>query len=306
MAQNSPVLSLDGVSLRWGTKWVVTGLTLEVHAGQILGLLGPNGSGKSTTLSAITSQKPIDAGSILIGGISHQEAPELYRHRLGYVPQDLAFYEELTARDNLMFFGRLYGLHGRTLRERVMDALDFVQLVNQADRKPNTFSGGMQRRLNLACALLHDPTLLLLDEPTVGLDVASREAIYDLLTHLRKRGRTIVLTTHLLEEAATLCDQIAILNQGKLMAHGSLEEVCALLSPRGLGYFSAEKAAGDTIPFHPRRIAAETAEPDAVPASGSLARMMANLAAQGAARKKVVGLSSGQDISKTTHLGNVA
>jgi ABC-2 type transport system ATP-binding protein len=207
---------------------------------------------------------------------------------LGYVPQDLAFYEELSARDNLLFFGRMYGIHGRLLRERVMDALDFVQLVNQADRKPNSFSGGMQRRLNLACSLLHDPTLLLLDEPTVGLDVASREAIYDLLGHLRRRGRAIVLTTHLLEEAATLCDQIAILNEGKLMAHGSLEDVCAHLSPQGLGYFSTTGEPKATLPFKRRRGSANTGEDEQAPVSGSLASMIANLAAQGAARRKVV------------------
>jgi ABC-2 type transport system ATP-binding protein len=284
----APVLSLDGVSLRWGTKCVVSGLNLQVQAGQILGFLGPNGSGKSTTLSAISSHKQVDSGEIKINGVSYAEAPELYRQRLGYVPQDLAFYEELSARDNLLFFGRMYGIHGRLLRERVMDALDFVQLVNQADRKPNSFSGGMQRRLNLACSLLHDPTLLLLDEPTVGLDVASREAIYDLLGHLRRRGRAIVLTTHLLEEAATLCDQIAILNEGKLMAHGSLEDVCAHLSPQGLGYFSTTGEPKATLPFKRRRGLANTGEDEQAPVSGSLASMIANLAAQGAARRKVV------------------
>ena len=146
----------------------------------------------------------------------------------------------------------------------------------------------MQRRLNLACSLLHDPTLLLLDEPTVGLDVASREAIYDLLGHLRRRGRAIVLTTHLLEEAATLCDQIAILNEGKLMAHGSLEDVCAHLSPQGLGYFSTTGEPKATLPFKRRRGLANTGEDEQAPVSGSLASMIANLAAQGAARRKVV------------------
>lgn len=286
MTQPAPILSLEGVSLRWGTRWVVSGLNLQVHPGQILGFLGPNGSGKSTTLAAISSQKPVDEGSIRIGGISYQDAPELYRQRIGYVPQDLAYYEELSARDNLLFFGRMFGLHGRSLRERVMDALDFVQLLNQADRKPNSFSGGMQRRLNLACSLLHDPLLLLLDEPTVGLDVSSREAIYDLLGQLRKRGRAIVLTTHLLEEAATLCDQIAILNQGKLMAHGSLEDVCTHLSPRGLGYFAAG-AEPASIPFTPRRFDGSPGAEEQQPVPNALARMIANLAAQGAAHRKV-------------------
>ncbi len=285
MTQPAPILSLEGVSLRWGTRWVVSGLNLQVHPGQILGFLGPNGSGKSTTLAAISSQKPVDEGSIRIGGISYQDAPELYRQRIGYVPQDLAYYEELSARDNLLFFGRMFGLHGRSLRERVMDALDFVQLLNQADRKPNSFSGGMQRRLNLACSLLHDPLLLLLDEPTVGLDVSSREAIYDLLGQLRKRGRAIVLTTHLLEEAATLCDQIAILNQGKLMAHGSLEDVCTHLSPRGLGYFAAG-AEPASIPFTPRRFEGSQGAEEQQPVPNALARMIANLAAQGAAHRK--------------------
>ncbi|MCY2937457.1 MAG: ABC transporter ATP-binding protein [Planctomycetota bacterium] len=280
MIQGNPVLSLDGVSLRWGSRWVVSGLTMEVKAGEILGFLGPNGSGKSTTLAAITSQKPVDEGEIRIGGITHAESPELYKSRLGYVPQDLAYYEELSARENLLFFGRMYGLHGRELRERVADALDFVHLGNQADRKPNSFSGGMQRRLNIACALLHDPLLLLLDEPTVGLDVASREAIYDLLSHLRRKGRAIVLTTHLLEEAATLCDQVAILNQGKLLAHGSIQDVCAHLDP-ALGYFASEHGLPTAV--------TAPGIPGQAPMTPSLSRMLANLAAHGAVQDRLHG-----------------
>jgi ABC-2 type transport system ATP-binding protein len=151
------------------------------------------------------------------------------------VPQELALYEDLSGRDNLLFFGRLYGLSGRELRRRVDEALSFVRLVEQADRPARTYSGGMQRRLNLACALLHHPDLLLLDEPTVGLDVQSRDAIFGSLRTLRDAGRALVFTTHHLAEAELLCDRLGIMDHGRLLAMGTLEELCAGPCRRGPG-----------------------------------------------------------------------
>lgn len=218
-------LSIQNLTVWYGECLVVDHLCLDVPPGKILGLLGPNGSGKSTTIAAISGQGVTMKGTIHVGGVSESESPKSYRSRIGYVPQELAFYEDLTARDNLMFFGRLHSIHGKELRNRVADALDFVHLTTQADRKPSTFSGGMQRRLNLACALLHRPMLLLLDEPTVGLDIASRDAIFDVLRRLRQQGVSMILATHHLDEAQSLCDRIAILNHGQLMAEGTMGEL---------------------------------------------------------------------------------
>jgi ABC-2 type transport system ATP-binding protein len=230
MASDS-ILSLSNVTVRYGPTVPVDRLCLDVFAGEIFGLLGPNGSGKSTTLSAIAGALPISSGSIQVCGVEPGRQPCRYRRQLGLVPQELAFYEDLSAETNLLFFGRLYGLASRELRQRVEEALVFVQLTEHAHRPARTYSGGMQRRLNLACAVLHRPALLLLDEPTVGLDVQSREAIFASLRTLRERGTALVFTTHHLEEAELLCDRLGIMDQGRLVAQGTLDE---LLSPASL------------------------------------------------------------------------
>jgi ABC-2 type transport system ATP-binding protein len=226
------VLSLRDVTLRYGDFVAVDALCLEVGRGEVFGLLGPNGSGKSSTLSAVAGALRPAAGVIVVAGRREADDPLAYRRNIGLVPQELALFEELTAQDNLLFFGRLYGLGGPELRRRVAEALDFVGLHEQARRPVRTLSGGMQRRLNLACALLHRPALLLLDEPTVGLDVRSRDAIFDNLRALRDAGTALVFTTHHLEEAELLCDRIAIMDRGRLRAAGTLAELCAELPPR--------------------------------------------------------------------------
>jgi ABC-2 type transport system ATP-binding protein len=219
-----PVLSLQEVTLRYGDTLAVDALSLEVRRGEIFGLLGPNGCGKSTTLAAVAGALPPAAGVLRIEGIEERADPLAYRRLVGLVPQELALYEELSAEDNLLFFGRLYGLHGGDLRRRVGQALDFVRLADRARHWVHTLSGGMQRRLNLACALLHEPPLLLLDEPTVGIDPPSREAIFASLRHLRDRGTALVFTTHYLEEAEQFCDRVAIMDRGRLVALGALAE----------------------------------------------------------------------------------
>jgi ABC-2 type transport system ATP-binding protein len=226
-----PTLSLRQVTIRYGDAVAVESLSLEVSAGEVFGLLGPNGSGKSSTLGAIAGDVPLASGEVRVRGLSLCEDPLAYRRQLGLVPQELAFYEELSARDNLLFFGRLYGLRGGELRERVAGALEFVQLAPQADRPAHTYSGGMQRRLNLACALLHRPSLLLLDEPTVGLDIQSREAIFASLRRLRDLGTALVFTTHHLAEAEQLCDRVGIVDRGKLLAAGSVADLLDGLVP---------------------------------------------------------------------------
>jgi ABC-2 type transport system ATP-binding protein len=223
------VLSLHDVTIRYGPLVAVAALSLDVHVGEVFGLLGPNGSGKSSTLAAIagllTDPHALTAGAIRVAGRRERDDPLAYRRHLGLVPQELALFDELTAEDNLLFFGRLYGLAGRALRSRVAHALSFVRLTELARRPVRTLSGGMQRRLNLACALLHEPELLLLDEPTVGLDIESRDAIFASLRALRDQGRALVFTTHHLEEAEQLCDRIGIMERGRLVAVGTLAEL---------------------------------------------------------------------------------
>ncbi len=224
---SSALLSLDDVSLCYGGFVAVDGLCLEVMRGEIFGLLGPNGSGKSTTLSAISGAHRPVTGEIRVAGLRESDDSLLYRRRIGLVPQELALFEDLTAEQNLLFFGRLYALSGQVLRQRVAEVLDFVRLREHARRRVRTFSGGMQRRLNLACALLHEPMLLLLDEPTVGIDPQARDAIFASLRELRDRGCALVFTTHHLEEPESLCDRIGIMDHGRLIAQGTLAELCA-------------------------------------------------------------------------------
>jgi ABC-2 type transport system ATP-binding protein len=221
------VLSLRNVTLRYGGFVAVDGLSLEVQSGEVFGLLGPNGSGKSTTLSAVAGALPAATGEIRVAGLRSGDDPLGYRRQIGLVPQELALFEELTAEQNLLFFGRLYGLTGLSLRRRTQEVLDFVRLREHGRRRVRLLSGGMQRRLNLACALLHEPALLLLDEPTVGLDIQSRDAIFASLRDLRDRGRALVFTTHHLEEAELLCDRIGIMDHGRLIAQGTLRQLSA-------------------------------------------------------------------------------
>jgi ABC-2 type transport system ATP-binding protein len=220
-----PVLCVCELTIRYGSAVAVDGLSLDVQAGEVYGLLGPNGSGKSSTLSAIAGTLRPATGTITVQGIVREREPGRYLSLLGIVPQELALYEELSVADNLSFFGRLYGVRGAELRRRVAESLEFVQLTEHGQRLTRTLSGGMQRRLNLACALLHRPTLLLLDEPTVGLDLPARETLFESLRELRCRGCALVFSTHHLEEAEQLCDRIGLMDQGRLIAEGTLDQL---------------------------------------------------------------------------------
>jgi ABC-2 type transport system ATP-binding protein len=191
----------------------VRDLNITVEKGTIFGILGPNGAGKTTTLSMLCGILLPTGGVIEAAGMKRQEI----RRQLGYVPQELALYERLTARDNLAFFGKLYGLGGRRLGRRIDALLDMTGLASRADEPVAGFSQGMKRRLNLAAGLVHEPTVILMDEPTVGIDPQSRNRIHDAIFTLRRRGATILYTTHYMEEATKLCDRIAIMDHGSVV-----------------------------------------------------------------------------------------
>jgi ABC-2 type transport system ATP-binding protein len=225
------VLSIQNLTVRYGAHVAVASLSVEVRPGEVYGLLGPNGSGKSSTIAAVVGDLVPASGEVRVGGLRERDVPAAYRRLVGIVPQDLALYDELTPEQNVTFFARLYGLSGRTLAERVAEVLDFVRLGEHARKRTRTLSGGQQRRLNLACALAHKPALLLLDEPTVGIDVQARESIFASLRELCRQGTAIVFTTHHLEEAEQLCDRVGIVDRGRLVAEGTLAELCAAAQP---------------------------------------------------------------------------
>jgi ABC-2 type transport system ATP-binding protein len=213
----------------YGSREVVAGVSFTAAPGEIVGLLGPNGAGKTTTISMICGLVAPDSGSITIAGEAIRDDASDVKRRIGLVPQDLALYEELSALGNLQLFGALYGVSGAKLRERCAQALDLVGLADRAKDKPRTFSGGMKRRLNMACALVHDPDILLLDEPTAGVDPQSRNAIFDNLELLKTRGKALVYTTHYMEEAERLCDRVVIIDHGKVVASDTLQGLYRLL-----------------------------------------------------------------------------
>ncbi|BCS31182.1 putative ABC transporter ATP-binding protein YfiL [Luteitalea sp. TBR-22] len=223
------MLVLSHIVKRYGDRVAVDDLSLEVRPGEILGLLGPNGAGKSTTMHVATGLLAPDAGQVAIGTHGTPSAPAA-RRRLGLAPQNLAVYDLLSAEENLQFFGKLYGLTGQALRTRVDAALAFVGLTERRRDLVGGYSGGMKRRLNIAAAVLHEPDLVLLDEPTVGVDPQSRNAIFDSIEALRAQGRTLVYSTHYMEEAVRLCDRIAIMDAGRMRA---LDTVAGLLRTYG-------------------------------------------------------------------------
>ena len=223
------MLKLTEVRKSYGSIPAVDGLTLEIRAGEVFGLLGPNGAGKSTTVGLAVGLLDPDQGRIEVAGKGSPTDARV-RSGIGVAPQALALYEDLSAAENLAFFGAIQGLRGARLAERTAWALDFVGLTPRAKHRASTYSGGMKRRLNLAIAVLHDPPLLLLDEPTVGVDPQSRNAIFDNILALKREGRTILYTTHYMEEAERLCDRVGILDRGRLLA---LDTVAALVAAHG-------------------------------------------------------------------------
>ncbi len=218
---------LEVVDLRksYGTHVAVDGLSFSVEAGEAFGLLGPNGAGKSTTMMMLAGLRAADSGSITIGGHSFDSGRDELKRILGVVPQDLAIYPDLTARENLNFFGRLHGIRGADLRGRIDRILQQTGLTQNADSYGRTFSGGMKRRLNFGVALLHQPRFVILDEPTVGVDPQSRSHLLDCVQNLCSDGVGLIYASHYMEEVETLCDRVAIIDKGKLLTSGTLDQL---------------------------------------------------------------------------------
>lgn len=216
---------LTDVVKRYEGKLTVDHVNMTIEEGEIFGLLGPNGAGKSTTISMICGLLKIDGGDIVIDGLPVSSKSLEVKKRIGLVPQELALYDTMTAADNVTFFGRLYGLRGKLLKERVDEALAFTGLSDRAKEKPSTFSGGMKRRLNIACAIMHRPKLIIMDEPTVGIDPQSRNHILESVKELNRLGSTIIYTSHYMEEVAAICDRVAIMDKGHIIACGTEKEL---------------------------------------------------------------------------------
>ncbi len=223
-------LSVTQLTRRHGETKAVDGLTFEIHEGEVFGLLGPNGAGKTTTISVLSTLLKPHGGEARIFGASIREDVAGVRAKIGLVPQNISLYPSLTAAENIRFFGRMYGVKPPLLDQRVDELLELVGLDKRRDDRVGVYSGGMKRRLNLAVSLVHQPRLLLLDEPTVGVDPHSREHIFDIIRNLKRGGTAILYTTHYMEEAENLCDRLAIMDEGQIAATGTLNE---LLATRG-------------------------------------------------------------------------
>ena len=233
---------LEAKQLRksFGQLVAVNEVSLALDAGKLVGLLGPNGAGKTTTVSMIAGLVTPDRGEVLVDGRRLTGDTDPGKRRIGLVPQDVALYEELTARENLRFFGALYNLSGAVLESATAAALALVGLTERARDAVQTFSGGMKRRLNLAAGILHDPDVLLLDEPTVGVDPQSRNAIFDNLELLKERGKALLYTTHYMEEAERLADRIVVIDHGNVVADDTLDGLQMRLGPAGGGRVNLE------------------------------------------------------------------
>ena len=222
-----PVLSCTGLEKSFGDLAAVRGVGFTIDAGETYGLLGPNGAGKTTTISMICGILERDAGEVTVDGRSISPRESAARAAIGYVPQDLALYPDLTGRENLDFFARIHGLDRQARSLRIDHVLGVVALTARADDRAEEYSGGMKRRLNIAIGLLHEPRLLVLDEPTVGVDPQSRNAILESIEHLGGEGLSVLYTTHYMEEAERLCDRIGIIDEGTLIAEGTRASLIA-------------------------------------------------------------------------------
>lgn len=219
------VVSMKNIVKRYANQLVLDNVELEIDEGEILGLLGPNGAGKTTLIHALAGLIGVDSGEIEIFSKSHKGSSLEIKREIGLVTQDIALFHDLTARENLEFFGGIYGLRGASLKERVDETLALVGLTEYGKKLPSTFSGGMLRRLNIACALVHRPKLLIMDEPTVGIDPQSRNHILETVRVLNSKGTTVLYTTHYIEEVQTIASRVVIMDQGHVIAQGTIDEL---------------------------------------------------------------------------------
>jgi len=224
------IVEIQDLVKKYGKKTVVDGVTLSIDKGEVLGLLGPNGAGKSTTISSILGLVKVSSGEVkLFGQVLKAGSVDLKR-RIGYVPQDFAFFPELSAYDNVTYWAKLYQIKGKDVKEAVKEALDFVGLWDRKGDKAKTYSGGMKRRLNIACAIVHKPDILIMDEPTVGVDPQSRNNILDAVRILNEKGTTVIYTSHYMEEIEAICNRVAIMDAGRIIAQGTVDELIHLMS----------------------------------------------------------------------------
>src|SRR5688572_5503984 len=219
------ILQVQNLVKKYGDFTAVKGITFDIKEGEIFSLLGPNGAGKTTTISMLSTLYTPTSGDATIGGHSITKNPMAVKQIIGVVPQELALYEDLTARENLIFWGQMYGLSGKSLSSRVDEVLEQIGLTDKASNKVKTYSGGMKRRVNIGVGLLHKPKLLFMDEPTVGIDPQSRRAILDTVKDLNKQGMTVLYTTHYMEEAEELSNRVGIIDHGELIAVGTQKEL---------------------------------------------------------------------------------
>lgn len=226
------VIEIRDLVKKYGNNIAVDNINLSIDEGEIYGLLGPNGAGKSTTINMLCSLLKPNSGSLKIFGVDVQEHNMDVKKKIGLVPQNVAVYKDFTAYENVKFFGELYGLRGNKLKESVNKALEFVGLLDVAKDQAKSFSGGMVRRLNIACAIVHEPKLIIMDEPTVGIDPQSRNHILNAVKTLNKNGTTIIYTTHYMEEAENLCSKIGIIDKGKIIVEGSTDELKSMVSDK--------------------------------------------------------------------------
>ena len=240
------MLRLENLSKSFGEIKAVDNVSLQVESGEIFGLLGPNGAGKTTIIQMVAGLLKPDNGRIWLDSIEALVNPEATKKLLGVVPQEMAFYEELSAWENLFFWGSIQGVKGKILKDRIHFYLEKTGLLARAKDPIKKYSGGMKRRINLIIGLLHQPRVLLLDEPTIGIDVQTRLNIYEVIKEAAQAGTTILYTTHNLKEAEELCDRIAIMDEGKILASGTLKELITIVGKKDIAYlqgeFSLEKA----------------------------------------------------------------
>ena len=228
----SEFVKVSNLVKNYGSLCAVDNLSFSVNEGEIFGLLGPNGAGKSTTINILTTLSEYDGGSVTIGGFDSVKKREAMKKLIGIVPQDIALHPFLTAYENVCFFASLYGLSGKQLKEAALLALEFVGLSDKASVRMNRMSGGMKRRLNIACGIAHSPKLIVMDEPTVGVDAQSRDLILHSIQVLRKQGATVIYTSHYMQEVEEICDRIAIVDKGRMIACGTEKELVTFVTDR--------------------------------------------------------------------------
>ncbi|MEC0253515.1 ABC transporter ATP-binding protein [Bacillus halotolerans] len=223
------MLQAENIKKAYGKKTIVKGISFSLKKGESFGLLGPNGAGKSTTISLISGLVPLDGGEITVGGYAIGKDTNKAKQKIGIVPQEIALYPTLTAQENLVFWGKMYGLTHGEAKKRSAEVLEYVGLTERAKDKIETFSGGMKRRINIGAALMHKPELLIMDEPTVGIDPQSRNHILETVKQLNETGMTVIYTSHYMEEVEYLCDRIGIIDQGEMIAIGTKNDLCSRL-----------------------------------------------------------------------------